>query len=102
MSKSRNGDGSNLRSGALNRRNVLLAGSSLAAASAIAPMAGFDVAQAQSPAAPAAVRSAVTEQEAHAIGVDAYVYFYPLVTMDMTRKQSHQHRTRQGARATVR
>ncbi len=36
MSKSRNGDGSNLRSGALNRRNVLLAGSSLAAASAIA------------------------------------------------------------------
>ena len=29
----------------------------------------------------------VTEQEAHAIGVDAYVYFYPLVTMDITRKQ---------------
>lgn len=31
--------------------------------------------------------SAITEQEAHAIGVDAYVYFYPLVTMDLTRKQ---------------
>ena len=30
---------------------------------------------------------AITEQEAHAIGVDAYVYFYPLVTMDLTRKQ---------------
>src|SRR6266436_83646 len=30
---------------------------------------------------------AVTEQEAHAIGVDAYVYFYPLVTMDVSRKQ---------------
>jgi hypothetical protein len=29
----------------------------------------------------------VSEQEAHAIGVDAYVYFYPLVTMDVTRKQ---------------
>ena len=30
----------------------------------------------------------VSEQEAHAIGVDAYLYFYPLVTMDITRKQS--------------
>jgi hypothetical protein len=29
----------------------------------------------------------VTEQQAHAIGVDAYLYFYPLVTMDLTRKQ---------------
>jgi hypothetical protein len=30
---------------------------------------------------------AVTEEEAHAIAVDAYVYFYPLVTMDITRQQ---------------
>jgi hypothetical protein len=29
----------------------------------------------------------ITEQEAHAIGVDAYVFFYPLVSMDITRKQ---------------
>nr|WP_240051853.1 DUF1254 domain-containing protein [Pseudomonas arsenicoxydans] len=29
----------------------------------------------------------VTPEEAHAIGVDAYLYFYPLLTMDITRKQ---------------
>ena len=35
--------------------------------------------------APAA--EAITENEAHAIGVDAYLYFYPLVTMELTRRQ---------------
>ena len=29
----------------------------------------------------------VSEAEARAIGVDAYLYFYPLVTMDLTRRQ---------------
>ena len=29
----------------------------------------------------------ISEQDAHAIGVQAYLYFYPLVTMDLTRKQ---------------
>jgi hypothetical protein len=29
----------------------------------------------------------ITEQEVHAIGVDAYLYLYSLVTMDLTRKQ---------------
>jgi len=35
--------------------------------------------------APAA--QAITEDEAHDLGVNAYLYFYPLVTMDITRKQ---------------
>lgn len=30
----------------------------------------------------------ITPEAAHAIAVDAYVYFYPLVTMDITRQQS--------------
>jgi len=42
-------------------------------------------------AAPAALAQgtapAITEQEAHAIAVDAYVYFYSLMSMDVSRKQ---------------
>src|SRR5215813_9659687 len=34
-----------------------------------------------------ATTGSVSEEEAHAIGVDAYLYFYPIVTMDVTRKQ---------------
>jgi hypothetical protein len=32
--------------------------------------------------------AALTEDQARAIAVDAYIYFYPLVLMDLTRKQS--------------
>jgi hypothetical protein len=33
-----------------------------------------------------AATGTVTEEEAHAIGVDAYLYFYPLVSVDITRR----------------
>jgi len=36
---------------------------------------------------PARAAEPVTAEEAHAIGVDAYIYLYSLVTMDVTRKQ---------------
>jgi hypothetical protein len=35
----------------------------------------------------AAVAQPSSSEEAHALAVDAYVYFYPLVSMDVTRKQ---------------
>ena len=53
-------------------RRALLGGLSVAALSVASPT---------SHAAP------ITEEAAHAIGMDAYVYFYPLLSMDVTRKQ---------------
>src|SRR5208282_4817643 len=37
--------------------------------------------------ASASAAGTISEQDAHAIGVQAYVYLYSLVTMDLTRKQ---------------
>lgn len=36
----------------------------------------------------AAAEAALTEDAAHSIAVDAYLYFYPLISMDITRLQS--------------
>src|ERR1700730_18240033 len=56
--------------------------------STIALTLGLLVAPALTPAATAqGSPPAINEAEAHAIAVDAYVYFYPLVTMDISRKQ---------------
>jgi hypothetical protein len=40
---------------------------------------------------------AITKEEAHAIGVDAYIYFYPLLSMDVTRKQLTNVEAKAGA-----
>ncbi len=39
------------------------------------------------PPSEARAAETISEQDAHSIGVTAYVYFYSLVTMDLTRKQ---------------
>src|SRR5215831_2087328 len=33
------------------------------------------------------IAASPTPEEVHQIGMEAYVYFYPLVTMDVTRRQ---------------
>jgi len=38
-------------------------------------------------APPTSAADPINEQEAHAMGVEAYVYFYPLLSMDLSRKQ---------------
>jgi hypothetical protein len=39
------------------------------------------------PPSVARAAEAISGQDAHSVGVTAYLYFYPLVTMDLTRKQ---------------
>jgi hypothetical protein len=41
----------------------------------------------------------ISAQDAHSVGVTAYLYFYPLVTMDLTRKQLTNIATAQGISA---
>jgi hypothetical protein len=71
----------------LSRRNALLAGTTLAAASAFGSAIRPQTSLAQGASPATLPQSGVTEHDAHAIAVDAYLYFYPLITMDVTRKQ---------------
>ena len=44
-------------------------------------------AEVDKPSSARAQGAPISEQEAHAIAVDAYIYFYPLLSMDVSRKQ---------------
>jgi hypothetical protein len=70
----------------INRRNALLGATTIAAASTLAATLTNTSGQAQSVPVPGPLQ-AVSAQQAEAIAQEAYIYLYPLVTMDVTRKQ---------------
>ena len=43
--------------------------------------------------APRSSYAAISAEEAHAIGVDAYLYFYPLIMMDLLRRFGSSRQT---------
>ena len=71
--------------GTLSRRKILLGGSTLAMATAMASAGPIETAQAQQQH-PASVSSALPSDQIGEVAVGAYLYAYPLISMEMTRR----------------
>ncbi|MGB9323190.1 MAG: hypothetical protein WCB77_21665, partial [Pseudolabrys sp.] len=86
--------------GAVSRRKILLGGTTLAVAMAMGSAARIHTAQAQQ--RPVAVSAALPSDQIGEVAVNAYLYAYPLISMEMTRRLStNVADTRQFAKAPM-